>query len=150
MTSELNEKQPADLDNDYSVKFLLAEYERLRDVRAEIIHRATRRFEFYLTITTAIVGGFILLGQVQGSLDIPLYIIDLIALGLFVYGMVTFINITFSSTFDLQIIYAFKEIQKYFTDRHPEIENYLYLSSPPTVSNRYRFARVLVRGMGRG
>jgi hypothetical protein len=133
-----------------SIEFLLAEYERLRDVRAELIHTAQRRFEFYLTITSAITGAIIVIEQTQSSLQMPTYMIYLIALALLGYGLITFVNITYASCYHLHILRAFKVIQGFFISRDSDLSTYLYFNSPEPPENKYKFVKVLVRGMGGG
>lgn len=133
-----------------SAAFLLAEYDRLRDVREELHQRASRRFEFYVTISSAAVGAFLLVGQSQAGTRIPEYIYDLVAIGLLGYGGITFLNLTFASTFQFQLLRAFREIQRYFLERDPDLAEYLYFNSPGPPSDSYRLARVLRRGMGGG
>jgi len=133
-----------------SAIFLLAEYERLRDLRTEVGQRASRRFEFYLTITSAALGAYLIITQTQATISAPQYLIDLIALGFLGYGVVTFLNLTSSSTFHLEIVRAFKEIQRYFISRDAEIERYLYFSVPTPPPDSYKFLGVLARGTAGG
>lgn len=146
----VQEQLSSEPDDSHSADFLLAEYERLRDVRAELTQRASRRFEFYVTITSAMLGAYLVVTQTQGQSMFPWYAFDLIALGLLAYGAITFLNLTFASTFHLMVLRAFRGIQEYFTHRDPSVEKYLYFSTPPEPSNSYRFLRVLMRGMGGG
>lgn len=135
---------------EFSADFLLAEYERLKDLRAEIGQRAFRRFEFYVTIISAALGAYLLISQAQTGITIPRYLIDLTVLGLFGYGVITYVNLTFASAFQLEIIRAFKAIQKYFVGRDPDIEQHLYFSTPAETPKNYGFIRVLTRGVAGG
>jgi len=141
---------PFEPNDGHSADFLLAEYERLRDIRAELAQKASRRFEFYVPISSAILGAYLVVTQTQGQPTLPWYAFDLIALGLLGYGVITFLNLTFASTFHLQLVRAFKEIQKYFIGRDSSVKKYLYFSTPIKPSNRYRFPRILMRGMAGG
>jgi len=137
-------------NDDHSASFLLAEYERLKDLRSEIGQTASRRFEFYLTIVTAALGAYLLVSQIQSGLSIPRYILDLSVLGLLGYGVITYINLSWASAFFLEILRAFKAIQKYFVTRDPAVEQHLYFSTPVEPSKRYGLRGVLTRGVAGG
>ena len=131
--------------------FLLAEYERLKDLRNELSQRASRRFEFFLTIASAAVGAYlIILNQSQGIPVFPRYIMDIFAVLFLGYGLITFMNITFASTFEIEIVRAVKRIQQYFITLDPTTERYLYFNSPYSHPNNYRLIGVLARGVGGG
>lgn len=145
-------KPAASENNDTnSADFLLAEYTRLGDLQTEIGQRASRRFEFYLTITSGLIGAFLLLAEIQDKITTPQYIIRLAAFALLIYGGITFANLSFSSAFQIQIIRAYKQIQKYFEEHDPDVEKYLYFHAPAnTIRASYRFLGVLVRGLAGG
>lgn len=148
--SSTSEASSTVIFDEHSVAFLLTEYERLRDLRTEVGQRAFRRFEFYLTIITAALGAYLFISQSEKGIVIPLYIIDLTLLGLFGYGIITYINLVYASVFNLDIIRAFKAIQRYFVNRDSEIEQYLYFNIPIDTSKNYGFLKVLSRGVGGG
>jgi hypothetical protein len=149
-TSVDNNFLPLKPHDEHTASFLLAEYERLKDLRSEIGQRASRRFEFYLTIITAASGAYLLISQSQSGLLLPRYLLDLIILGLFGYGVITYINLSFASAFSLEIIRAFKAIQKYFVNCDPVIEQHLYFSKPVEHSKSYGLRGVLTRGVAGG
>jgi len=137
-------------DNRLSADFLLAEFGRLKDIRSELGQRASKRFQFYLTITTAALGAFLVIYKMQQT-PVPYYIFDIVALGLIGYGLITFMNLTFASTFHVKVVRASRRIQDYFVERDPDIFKYLYFSNAPTdTKNRYGFLGVLWRGLGGG
>jgi hypothetical protein len=141
----------SDDGNKSSVDFLLAEYERLGDLQTEIGQRASRRFEFYLTITSGLIGAFLLLAEIQDKITTPQYVIELTAFALLIYGIITFANLSFASAFQIQIIRAYKQIQKYFEEHDPHIGQYLYFHAPATtIRTSYRFLGVLARGLAGG
>jgi hypothetical protein len=66
--------------------FLLEEYERLQTVRSEIINHTSRRFEFYITFTSAALGALVLFSQGQNvvlSRSLP----GLVVVGFITYGI---------------------------------------------------------------
>jgi len=131
-----------------SIKFLLAEYDRINGLRSELNQGDARRFEFYLTITSAILGAFLVLSQT--SIAIPQNLFNAIAFCLLTYGLITFINSTYSSSFNFQILFAIKDIQKYFTELDKDIESYLYFNYPQPQLTKYRLLRFLERGLRGG
>ena len=149
--SDTDQKEtPLENDNRMSADFLLAEFERLKDVRSEIDQRASRRFQFYITITSAVLGACVILYQTQKIPILP-YLFHLTALSFLGYGLITFMNLTFASTFQVRILRASRRIQDYFVDRDPDLLKYLYFSNTPlTTNNSYRFFGVLRRGMAGG
>ena len=145
-----SKKEPPENASKNSADFLLAEYVRLGDLRTELGQRASRRFEFYLTITSALIGAFLLLAEIQDKITTPEYVIELTAVALLIYGIITFANLSYASAFQIQIIRAYKQIQKYFEKHDAEVSQHLYFNSPVTVRTSYRFLGVLVRGLAGG
>jgi hypothetical protein len=136
-------------DDPHSAEFLLAEFERLRHIRSELGERSSRRFQFYVTITTAAVGAFVVLSQSQKG-GLSSYAYQIAAFGLLVYGIVTFLNLAFASVFHVRIVRASMLIQEYFVDMDPRIAQYLYFVRGSSEHGRYRLPRVLVRGVAGG
>ena len=137
-------------DDKHTASFLLNEYERLSKVRSEIAQRASKRFEFYLTIVTATLGAYILISQAQSGISIPRYILDLCGLGLFGFGIITYLNLTFASVFNLECYRAVRAIQNYFIIHDPTIEQHMYFNTPDESSKRYGLRAVVTRGVGGG
>ena len=129
--------------------FLLAEFERLQSVRSEINNHSSRRFEFYLTFTSAAIGALVLISQGQNFM-LSRSILDLIAIGFFTYGMITFLNLSWASSAYRELIVALHNIQDFFIGTQPNILDYLYFRHDHEPENRYKFLRILGRGIGGG
>jgi hypothetical protein len=126
-TNKLTNRANSDTSN-----FLMQEYERLSGIRTESDLRASRRFDFYLTLTTALVGAYILLLQSKGGIVLPTNFETFVAIAWFFFGSVTFTNMTWASVFNLDIFRAQDEIRDYFIEKDDELEKYLYFRKPPT------------------
>jgi len=113
------------------VKFLLAEYDRLKTLRntTEEIHYT--RFNSYMTVTLAIVGGYLTIATATKS-NIPATSpVPEILLGiLFIWGVMTFLDMTDLTQSINHFVRAKNEIQRYFTDRSAELSSYLYFAQP--------------------
>ncbi|NPA72626.1 MAG: hypothetical protein GXO35_07340 [Gammaproteobacteria bacterium] len=139
-------EQPKEISSQ-SAEFLMAEYERLSEVGQQIDQRASRRFEFYLTLITAVGGAYLLLLQTQTQIIIPKSVIDLVALAFLIYGAITFLNMTFASVFGLEIFRAQDEIRRYFIERDTEIGNYFYFKkTKPSRSRIFKIIPSSIRG----
>ena len=109
---------------DESVEFLLHEFDNMETERARLKNEAVQRLNFFLTITSGILGGIALFGQYAKTKPEFLFLPALIFLS--IIGWQTFdfmigrdINID-------RILRAIGRIRRYFSDNDPAITPYLY------------------------
>jgi hypothetical protein len=113
-------------DNAVSADFMLHEYEALRARFEALRSEGINRLNFFLTLTSAVVGGFIILGGNSGLPAPVLRAILLIALlllaivGLDVYQY----TITRDRVSDT-VVRGMNRIRRYFVERDPDLEKFL-------------------------
>lgn len=131
MASPKHRPQTASESPDVGVEFLLAEYDRLKGLQNTLWETYFTRFNSYMTVTLAIVGGYLTLATATKSSIPATSPVPEILLGvLFVWGVLTFLDMTDLAQGVNHHIRAMREIQRYFTDRNAELTDYLYYSKP--------------------
>lgn len=114
------------LESDPSLAFLLAEYDQINEERRRSRSEGPNRLNFFLTITSSVLGGWVLLAQIGTIPNTQLQGIGILALlFLCLVGWDTFI---FSVSRDVGTDYnlrAMARIRRYFTDQDPSLRRYL-------------------------
>ncbi len=115
---------------DYIVEFLIAEYSELSEEIRRLREQGINRLNFFITLTSAIVAGLVLLGQ-SGSTSTAF--LQLVALGAFLflllsgwYILESAIARDVSSDFHIR---ATGRIRRFFVDHYPLSEKYLMWQS---------------------
>src|SRR6185436_12311000 len=107
-----------------TVKFLLEEFQQIEGERLRLKGEAVQRLNFFLTITSALLGGLVLFGQI--SLPIRLEYILLSALFFLVtIGWQTFRFIIARDINTDKVLRAGGRIRRYFTNRDIELRDYV-------------------------
>jgi hypothetical protein len=88
-------KSRGDEYDDVDIKFLMAEYDRLKGLAVENDNAQHRRFDFYLVAATAVVAGIISLQQPNLSVAFVERMIARLLLVWLVWGIVAFVNLTY-------------------------------------------------------
>lgn len=117
---------PRDQAESPATTFLLAEHARLCQLYLETRETADRRSTLFLTLTTTIVG--VLVAAFQFKLAPRDYLETALvgAVGIVVLGAITFHRLLERSMQGTEYLRAINRIHRYFVERAPEIEPYLY------------------------
>jgi len=134
---------------DSGAGFLLAEYDRLKNLQNTMWEIYYTRFNSYMTITLAIIGGYLTIATATKS-NIPATSpVPEILLGvLFVWGILTFLDMADLSQSINHHIRAMRDIQRYFTDRSTDLVDYLYYSKPALYKPPSRLRGFVVHWLG--
>lgn len=112
---------------DQATTFLLAEHTRLCELYLSTRETAERRVTLFLTLTTTIVGVSVALTQLPGIQTLQLLEFALAsAVGIFLLGIITFHRLLERSMQGTEYLRAINRIHRYFVERAPEIEPYLF------------------------
>lgn len=111
---------------DQATTFLLAEHARVCELYLSTRETAERRVTLFLTLTTTIVGVSVGLSQL-GIGNVQLLEVGFAsAVGIFLLGIITFHRLLERSMQGTEYLRAINRIHKYFIERAPEIEPYLF------------------------
>lgn len=113
-------------DLDPSVEILLAEHSRLVQLYLYTREIGERRINLYLTLATAVLGAVVTLYQFRPSDRVFLEVAGVGSLALFVLGALTFDRLLHRSTQGTEYLRALNRVHRYFTDRDPILERYLF------------------------
>jgi len=106
-----------------SIEFLLREFDNMEAERARVKSEAVQRLNFFLTITSGILGGIALFGQYSNT-----------KLEYLFFSALLFLSVIGWQTFDFmigrdinvdRILRAIGRIRRYFADNDPAIISYL-------------------------
>jgi hypothetical protein len=107
-----------------SVKFLLQEFAQIDTERVRLRGEAVQRLNFFLTLTTAILGGIALFGKSDSPIRIELVALAAL-LSLSVIGWQTFDFVVGRDINTDRLLRAGGRIRRYFADNDPAIQKYL-------------------------
>lgn len=111
-------------DHEQSVRFLLEQFKQIDAERMRLRGEAVQRLNFFLTLTSAILGGLVLLGSPNNSARTDY--ISLAALTfLSIIGWYTFHYIVSRDINTDSLLRANGRIRRYFVDRDESIQDYL-------------------------
>jgi hypothetical protein len=134
--SQVNKPDSVDTD------FLLAEYDRLKGLIIENYNAQHRRFDFYLVAAAAITAGIISL-QVSSLITTTVERMTYLLLTAWViWGVVTFVNLTYMNVAEQHIVNAINDIQDFFFERNGELKKLFYFRS-----SKFRWAGLGIRGV---
>jgi len=116
----------ASVTEDPTTSFLLAEHTRLSELYLETRETADRRVTLYLTLTTTIVGALVALFQFKLAAADFTETALAAAVGSVLLGALTFHRVIERSMQGTEYLRAINRLHRYFVERAPEIEPYLY------------------------
>lgn len=123
----MNDQETSDQQS-HSVSFLLEEYKHLAESFLHNEELGERRVNFFITLTTAVMGALVALSEaLDGELDPIFVFFGLVAILLF--GVVTLMRIIRRNLITHEYLRILGRIRRYFADRDPKIQ--LYLPYPP-------------------
>lgn len=111
---------------DPATTFLLAEHTRLSELYLETRESADRRVTLFLTLTTTIVGALVALFQFKLATSDFVETALAAAIGIVLLGAITFHRVIERSMQGTEYLRAINRLHRYFVERAPEIEPYLY------------------------
>lgn len=116
----------------YSVDFMLKEYERLTQIKIDENRQSEQRVNFFLALVTGSIAGIIILSQAEKIEKQYIFtIIQCAQIILLLFG-VKLLNKLHMRSLELEKNYILRNnIQKYFAKKDPEIDNYIKLSKNP-------------------
>ncbi len=107
-----------------NAQFLLEEYKQLDNERIRLRDEGIARLNFFLTLTSAVLGGIVLFGQSNASFKIE-YILLIALIFLSVIGWYTF-NFTVDRDINTdRLLRAAGRIRRYFTKKSPDIKAHI-------------------------
>jgi amino acid permease len=109
---------------EHSVKFLLQEFSQIDSERLRLRSEAVQRLNFFLTLTSAVLGGLVLFGNSANTSNNEfLALAALIALS--IIGWQTYDFIVGRDINSDRLLRAGGRIRRYFADNDPAIQKYL-------------------------
>jgi hypothetical protein len=125
MRKQKNETQDSEIKK-YAVNFLIAEYSELNQEFRRLREEGLNRLNFFIAITSSVLGGLVLLSQSASASGIFLQVVALGALFFLVLiGWDTFrFTISRDESTDKNIR-RMGRIRRFFEDEYPPIEKYL-------------------------
>jgi len=112
--------------NEASVRFLLAEFANVESERLRLKSEAIQRLNFFLTVTSAVLGGLLLFTQFKSTINVKFEYVAIIALGfLSIIGWQTFRFVVQRDINTDLILRAGGRIRRFFVDNDPAIKPYL-------------------------
>lgn len=112
--------------NEPAATFLLAEHSRLCELYLSTRETAERRVTLFLTLTTSIIGVSVALSQLGIQTVQLLEVAFAATAGIFLLGIITFHRLLERSMQGTEYLRAINRIHRYFIERAPEIEPYLF------------------------
>ncbi len=141
MSGRGTESSPRVLVDDPATSLLLAEHQRLSELYLSTRETAERRATLFLTLTTTAIGVVVALFQFKPQ---PLELLETAlaaAIGVLLFGVITFHRLVERSMQGTEYLRAINRIHRYFVERAPEVEPYLYWPAHDDVP-RYDFQGV--------
>lgn len=112
------------MKKDESIEFLLKEFDHSDTERIRLRAEAIERLNYFLTLTSAILGGLVFFGQSAQFQNI-IYVLIAALVFLSLIGWQTFRYIVIRDIHSDNILRSQGRIRRYFVDNDPEIKNYL-------------------------
>lgn len=118
--------KPVISQNSNSVEFLIAEYNQISEETRRLRNEGLNRLNFFITVTSSILGGLVLLTQINATSSFILQWISLAALiFLTLIGWNTF-RFTISRDINTDLnLRAMGRIRRFFIDHDPPLDAYL-------------------------
>jgi hypothetical protein len=107
-----------------STEFLLKEFDQADSERIRLRAEAIQRLNYFLTLTSAILGGLVFFGQ-SGQIQTVIYVLIAALVFLSVIGWQTFRYIIIRDINSDRMLRAQGRIRRYFVDNDPQIKDYL-------------------------
>jgi hypothetical protein len=112
------------MKKDESTEFLLKEFDHADSERIRLRAEAIQRLNYFLTLTSAILGGLVFFGQSQ-QIQSAIYILIAALIFLSVIGWQTFRYIIVRDINSDKVLRAQGRIRRYFVHNDPQIKDYL-------------------------
>lgn len=128
---------------------MLAEYSTLRELRLSLDSLGENRVNFYMAAISGSVVGLALINQLSTFPEIIYFIDGAVVAGLFVFGLITFARMVERSVNIISYTRGMNRIRRYFADKHPNIQSYLWLPiTDDTPPFSYKVINVQKRRLG--
>ena len=109
------------------VQLIIAEYDRLKGLEASEWNTYHSRFNFFMTVVLALLGGYVTLATATSQFVSPgSPVPEILGTIVLVWGVLTFIGLVDSSYTIRHYINALNWLQKFFIDKNLTIRKYLY------------------------
>lgn len=124
---KIKEEQNKDMSvYDAPAGYLLREHERITDMMIYENEMGHNRFQFYISIATALGAVLMVLLQTTGMSGHFFLIAGLALVGLWVLGMTLLARFVRRAISKIEYLRALAKIGRYFVANEPELEKYLY------------------------
>ncbi len=117
----------ADESDKQESEFMLAEYSTLRELRLSLDSLGENRVNFYMAAISGSIVGLALINQLSTYPDIVYFIDGTIIVALFLFGLITFARMVERNVRIISYTRGMNRIRRYFADKHPNIQPYLWL-----------------------
>lgn len=133
-------------EKSYSAEFMLKEYERLNELSMATISRSEQRVNFFLTVSSAVIGILLLLGPKRQNTSLSyetlLTIIEAVLVLLLAFGITT-LNRVVSGSVQREVYQKLmSHIQRYFATHDSQVAAYLELQKKEREKPKHRFRLV--------
>jgi len=124
-------------NKEFSHEFMIKEIERLHELRLDATRQLEERVSYFLTVSSAGVGGVVIISQIPGITIESFSVISIYILAiLLIFGILT-LNRTISRNQRLsKLLFLMRKAQTYFGQNDKEINEYLKLEEQTFSSKR--------------
>jgi len=134
---------------DQNESILIAEYQRLSELKRVAIEEFNKRFDIYLTVFSAAIAGIVAIlqfasGNLQGKL------ITFITVVMLVLGWNIFTSLNSANLWNIHLERATRLIQEKYIEREPSLSSYFYFHKPLNAIIGTKFSTLVVRGLSSG
>ncbi len=111
-------------------EFLMAEYNTLKEFRANQVEQSQNRFNFFIALVSGALAIVALVNDRSAALNTPLFFIGvgITALALLYLGVITFRRIIQTHIRTVEYTRGMNRVRRYFVEHYPEIATYLTFS----------------------
>lgn len=132
-----------------SESILIAEYQRLSDLKKVTVEEFNRRFDIYLTVFTASIAGIITIQQFA-PVKSQSQLITIITFVMLVLGWNVFTSMGSANVWNIHLERAARLIQTKFIEREPYLLEYFYFKKPMKAITGTKLSTLIVRGISSG
>ena len=135
--------------SDFENNLLIAEYQRLCELKKVAIEEFNKRFDIYLTAFTAAIAGIIAILQFVSG-DLQAQLITIITIVMLVLGWNIFTSLGSANVWNIHLERATRLIQGNCIEKVPQLSEYFYFRKPLQAIIGTNFLTLIIRGISTG
>lgn len=113
-------------DDAASHEFMLQEYKMLQERFQSLREEGIKRLTFFVTLTSAVIGGLLIIGNGMSQSPVPLKLLWLVALTLLaIIGSGLFRLMPFREASLDRVVRGMNRVRRYFIEHDPALSNYV-------------------------